>query len=187
MGSNGLTLARNVLLSRALASTYPEVCDPNLSSEVAYRGPFSVTDYHESLGMTVGEALLSPTRTYAPLIKELLETFKGHVHALIHCTGGGQTKIKRFGRGVIYHKDNLFPTPPLFALIQKHGKIPWNEMYSVFNMGHRLEACLPASAANEAISCAQQFGIAAQVVGRVTSGEGENEVVITSPHGAFRY
>lgn len=187
MGSNGLTLARNVLLSRTLASKYPEVCDPNLSSDVAYRGPFSVTDYHESLGMTVGEALLSPTRTYAPLIKQLLETLKEHVHALIHCTGGGQTKIKRFGQGVTYHKDNLFPTPPLFGLIQKHGKIPWNEMYSVFNMGHRLEACIPASAANEAISCAKQFGIAAQVIGRVTSGEGENEVVIASPHGTFRY
>ncbi len=187
MGSNGLTLARNVLISRKLASAYPEVCDPTLSHEVAYRGPFSVTDYHESLGMTVGEALLSPTRTYAPLIRQLLGTFRDHVHALIHCTGGGQVKIKRFGRNVRYLKENLFPVPPLFSLIQKHGKVPWNEMYSVFNMGHRLEACLPAEAANEAISCAKQFGIAAQVIGRVTSGEGENEVVISSPHGAFTY
>ena len=187
MGSNGLTLARNVLLSRQLASAYPEVCDPGLSHDVAYRGPFSVTDYHESLGMTVGEALLSPTRTYAPLMKQLLANFREHVHALIHCTGGGQVKIKRFGRGVRYEKDNLFPTPALFALIQKHGDIPWNEMYSVFNMGHRLEACLPAEAANEAISCAKQFGIAAQVIGRVTSGEGENEVTISTPHGVFTY
>ena len=187
MGSNGLTLARNVLLSRKLASTYPEVCDPSLSHEVAYRGPFSVTDYHESLGMTVGEALLSPTRTYAPLIKRLLATVREHIHALIHCTGGGQVKIKRFGRGVRYVKETLFPTPPLFSLIQKHGTIPWNEMYSVFNMGHRLEACMPAEAANEAISCAKQFGIAAQVIGRVTSGDGENEVTISTPHGVFTY
>lgn len=187
MGSNGLTLARNVLLSRQLASAYPEVCDPGLSHDVAYRGPFSVTDYHESLGMTVGEALLSPTRTYAPLMKQLLANFRGHIHALIHCTGGGQVKIKRFGRGVRYVKDNLFPTPPLFSLIQRQGNIPWNEMYSVFNMGHRLEACMPADAANEAISCAKQFGIAAQVIGRVTSGEGENEVTISTPHGVFSY
>lgn len=187
MGSNGLTLARNVLLSRKLANVYPEVCDPNLPQEVAYRGPFSVTDYHESLGMTVGEALLSPTRTYAPLIKQLLTNFRDHIHALIHCTGGGQVKIKRFGRGVRYHKDNLFPVPPLFALIQKHGSVPWNEMYSVFNMGHRLEACIPAGAADEAISCAREFGIAAQVIGRVTSSEGENEVIISSPHGVFAY
>jgi phosphoribosylformylglycinamidine cyclo-ligase len=176
-----------VLLSRKLASAYPEVCDPSLSHEVAYRGPFSVTDYHESLGMTVGEALLSPTRTYAPLIKQLLATLRQHVHALIHCTGGGQVKIKRFGRGVRYVKENLFPTPPLFSLIQKHGNIPWNEMYSVFNMGHRLEACMPAEAANEAISCAKQFGIAAQVIGRVTSEDGENEVTISTPHGVFTY
>jgi phosphoribosylformylglycinamidine cyclo-ligase len=187
MGSNGLTLARNVLLSRALASKYPESCDPNIPTEVAYRGPFNVTDYHESLGMTVGEALLSPTRTYAPLIKTLLKDLRQHVHALIHCTGGGQVKIKRFGRGVAYHKDNLFPTPPLFSLIQKHGRVPWNEMYSVFNMGHRLEACLPPEVANDAISCAKEFGIAAQVIGRVTSSEGDNSVTIKSPHGIFSY
>ncbi len=187
MGSNGLTLARNVLLSRSLASKYPESCDPNLSTEVAYRGPFNVTDYHESLGMSVGEALLSPTRTYAPLIKTLLKDLRQHIHALIHCTGGGQVKIKRFGRGVAYHKDNLFPTPPLFSLIQKHGKVPWNEMYSVFNMGHRLEACVPAEVANDAISCAKEFGIAAQVIGRVTSSEGDNSVTIKSPHGIFSY
>lgn len=187
VGSNGLTLARNVLLSRKLASAYPEVCDPSLSHEIAYRGPFSVTDYHESLGMTVGEALLSPTRTYAPLIKQLLGELKKHIHALIHCTGGGQVKIKRFGRNVRYRKENLFPVPPLFSLIQKHGEVPWNEMYSVFNMGHRLEACMPAGAANEAISCAKQFGIAAQVIGQVTSGDGENEVSISTPHGVFTY
>lgn len=187
IGSNGLTLARNVLLSRTLASKYPESCDPNLSTDVAYRGPFNVTDYHESLGMTIGEALLSPTRTYAPLMKQLLKDLREHIHAFIHCTGGGQVKIKRFGRGVTYHKDNLFPTPPLFALIQKHGDVPWNEMYSVFNMGHRLEVCVPAEVANDVISCAKEFGIAGQVIGRVTSSEGENSVVIKSPHGTFSY
>ena len=187
IGSNGLTLARNVLLCRAHAERYPEVTDPSIPKEIAYRGPFSVTDYEPSLGMTVGEALLSPTRTYAPLIQKLITTLGEKTHALIHCTGGGQVKIKRFGRSVRYEKDALFPTPPLFARIQKQGHIPWNEMYTVFNMGHRLEAVLPADAAVTAIGCAQELGIAAQVVGRVTSSEGENEVIISSPHGLFHY
>ncbi len=187
IGSNGLTLARNVLLSRSHAERYPEVADPSIPKEVGYRGPFNVTDYEPSLGMTVGEALLSPTRPYAPLIQRLITTLGEKVHALIHCTGGGQVKIKRFGRSVRYEKDALFPTPPLFALIQKQGNIPWNEMYTVFNMGHRLEAVLPADAAATAVACAQELGIAAQVVGRVTSSKGENEVTISSPHGVFHY
>lgn len=187
IGSNGLTLARNVLLSRSHAERYPEVCDPGIAKEIGYRGPFLVTDYEPALGMGVGEALLSPTRPYAPLIKRLLSLYREQVHAFIHCTGGGQVKIKRFGRGVRYEKNNLFPTPPLFSLIQKHGDIPWNEMYSVFNMGHRLEACVTSSVANEVISCAKEFGIAAQVVGQVTSTGGENEVIIDSPYGVFRY
>jgi phosphoribosylformylglycinamidine cyclo-ligase len=187
MGSNGLTLARNVLLSRTHAERYPEVCDPGIPKGVGYRGPFLVTDYEPGLGMSVGEALLSPTRPYAPLIKKLLSSYREQIHALIHCTGGGQVKIKRFGRGVRYEKNHLFPTPPLFSLIQKHGNIPWNEMYSVFNMGHRLEACVTPTVAGEVASCAREFGIAAQVVGQVTSSEGENEVIISSPHGEFRY
>lgn len=187
MGSNGLTLARNVLLKRELANRYPEVCDPNLPTDVGYRGPYAVTDSPSELGMSVGEALLSPTRSYAPLIKKLLSHFKGDMHSLIHCTGGGQVKIKRFGRNVTYLKDNLFPTPPLFSLIQRHGNIPWSEMYTVFNMGHRLEACVPADISTDVINVAKDFGIAAQVVGRVTSSEGENEVVITSPYGVFTY
>jgi phosphoribosylformylglycinamidine cyclo-ligase len=187
MGSNGLTLARNVLLKRELADRYPEVRDPSLPNDVAYRGPFSVTDTPPTLGMSVGEALLSPTRSYAPLIKRLLSTFTRSIHALIHCTGGGQVKIKRFGQNVTYHKENLFPVPPLFALIQEHGKIPWSEMYTVFNMGHRLEACIPAEISGDVISIAKDFGIAAQVIGQVTSSEGENEVIITSPHGVFTY
>jgi phosphoribosylformylglycinamidine cyclo-ligase len=187
IGSNGLTLARNVLLARTHAERYPEVADPSIPREIGYRGPFNVTDYEPSLGMSVGEALLSPTRPYAPLIKRLTMALGEKIHALIHCTGGGQVKIKRFGRSVRYEKDSLFPTPPLFHLIQKHGDIPWNEMYTVFNMGHRLEAVVPADATDVAISCARELGIAAQVVGRVTSSSGENEVIISSPHGVFHY
>jgi len=187
IGSNGLTLARNVLLNRQTATRYPEVQDPALPDEVAYRGPYSVTDQVASLGSSVGEALLSPTRPYAPLIKNLLSNFRDYVHAIIHCTGGGQVKIKRFGQGVSYLKENLFPTPPIFSLIQEHGAVPWDEMYSVFNMGHRLEVCVPPEVAHEAVACASQLGIAAQVIGRVNSSKSGNEVVIVSPYGEFRY
>jgi phosphoribosylformylglycinamidine cyclo-ligase len=109
------------------------------------------------------------------------------VHSLVHCTGGGQTKIKRFGRNVRFEKDNLFPVPPIFSLIQQHGQVPWDEMYAVFNMGHRLEACLEQSTASEAIAIAEQFGIAARVIGRVTSIEGDSDLVISSPYGQFVY
>jgi phosphoribosylformylglycinamidine cyclo-ligase len=187
IGSNGLTLARNALLNRSHADRYPEVADPAIPREVGYRGPFSVTDYDPSVGMSIGEALASPTRPYAPLIRKIIDSLGESLHALIHCTGGGQVKIKRFGRNVRYEKDALFPIPPIFSLIQRHGGIPWSEMYSVFNMGHRLEAVLSADAASEAITCAQDFGIAAQVIGRVTSSKGENEVVISSPNGVFEY
>ncbi len=187
IGSNGLSLARNTLLSGYHVDRYPEVSDPGLSRSVAYRGPYKVTDSLPELGMSVGEALLSPTRTYAPLIKKALGEFRTGIHSLIHCTGGGQTKIKRFGQGVRFEKDSLFETPPIFSLIQNLGSIPWSEMYAVFNMGHRLEACVEPSVAPELIALASQFGIAAKVIGRVTSLDGENEVVISSPHGTFTY
>jgi phosphoribosylformylglycinamidine cyclo-ligase len=187
MGSNGLSLARNVLLSRYHVESYPEVGDPEIAADVAYRGPYKVLDEVAELGTSVGAALLSPTRSYAPLIKAALRELRTGIHSLIHCTGGGQVKIKRFGRGVRFEKNNLFPTPPLFELIQKHGAIPWPEMYSVFNMGHRLEACVDPAAAPEIIGIAAQFGIAGRVIGQVSSTSGDNEVVITSPHGEFTY
>ena len=187
IGSNGLTLARNVLLSRHYAEAYPEVCDPNIRPELAYRGPYRVTDQFPGLGMTVGDALLSPTRSYAPLLRSLLASHWADVHSLVHCTGGGQTKIKRFGKGVRFEKSSLFPVPPLFLEIQRCGKIPWDEMYAVFNMGHRLEACVEASASESVVALAHEFGIAAQVIGRVTSSSVENEVVLETAHGTFVY
>jgi phosphoribosylformylglycinamidine cyclo-ligase len=187
IGSNGLSLARNTLLSPYHVEQYPEVSDPLLSRSVAYSGPYKVTDSVPALGMTVGEALLSPTRSHAPLIKRALSEFGEAVHSLIHCTGGGQTKIKRFGQRVRFEKNDLFPTPPIFSLIQSIGSIPWSEMYAVFNMGHRLEACVEPAVAPELISLASQFGIAAKVIGRVTSLDGENEVVISSSNGTFTY
>ncbi len=187
IGSNGLSLARNAILSKFHTEQYPEVSDPLVSRSVAYAGPYKVTDAIPALGMTAGEALLSPTRTYTPLIKKALSELKGAIHSLIHCTGGGQTKIKRFGQRVRFEKEDLFPTPPLFSLIQGLGNVPWAEMYAVFNMGHRLEACVDPTAASELISLASQFGIAAKVIGRVTSIDGENEVVISSAHGTFTF
>lgn len=187
IGSNGLTLARNVLLSRTHAEKYPEVGDPSIPPSLGYRGPFAVTDPLPGLGMSIGEALLCPTRSYAPLITALLRSFRGHIHSLVHCTGGGQTKIKRFGKGVRFVKNALFPTPPLFQEIQRCGNIPWSEMFAVFNMGHRLEACIPAGAISDVISAAREFGIDAQVIGQVTSSSGLNEVVIESPYGTFLY
>ncbi len=185
IGSNGLTLARNAILSKHHREKYPEVADPTIPSDISYSGRYEVTDRIEQLGMTAGMALLSPTKPYAPFVKRLLQECFDQVHSLIHCTGGGQTKIKRFGRNVRFEKEDLFPIPPLFSLIQSEAKVPWNEMYSVFNMGHRLEACVEAGSAHSIISLADQFGIAAKVVGQVTFKEGENEVLIQSPHGRF--
>lgn len=187
IGSNGLTLARNAVLSRFHADTYPEVVDPLAPAHLSYSGSYKITDQHKELGTSVGAALLSPTKTYAPLIKAMLERFFDSVHSLVHCTGGGQTKIKRFGQKVRFIKDNLFPTPTIFALIQEQARVPWEEMYAVFNMGHRLEACVTPEVAPDLITLAAQFGIAAQVVGRVTSTEGDNEVVIRSSNGEFTY
>lgn len=185
IGSNGLTLARNAILSKHHREKYPESSDPAIPSAIGYSGRYRVTDHIEPLGMTAGMALLSPTKPYAPFVKRLLQEHFKQVHSLIHCTGGGQTKIKRFGQNVRFEKENLFPIPPLFSLIQSEAKVPWNEMYSVFNMGHRLEACVEAGSAQAIISLAGQFGIAAKVVGQVTFKEGENEVLIQSPHGRF--
>ncbi len=187
IGSNGLTLARNVMLTRSLVEKYPEVADPAIPASLGYRGPHGVSDEIPGLGMTVGESLLSPTRTYAPLILAMLRSFRDGIHSLVHCTGGGQTKIKRFGRGVRFEKTSFFPVPPIFSEIQRCGEIPWSEMYSVFNMGHRLEACVPATLAGELIGLASTFGIDAQIVGRVAASKGPNEVVIDSPHGTFSF
>jgi phosphoribosylformylglycinamidine cyclo-ligase len=187
IGSNGLTLARNALLSRYHPERYPEVADPNLPQHISYSGSFKVTDKHDQLGMTVGEALLSPTKPYAPLIQSILKHFFNETHSLVHCTGGGQTKIKRFGRNIRFEKEDLFPIPPIFTLIQSQASVPWSEMYTVFNMGHRLEACVEPSVAQDIIQLSSQFGIAAKVIGQVKFKDGENEVVVQSPHGRFVY
>jgi len=191
IGSNGLTLARHTLLSRENVERYPEVVDPSTSTDLAYHGPFRVGDKPKELeGKSVGEALSSPTRTYAPVLHKLCKSLSGDIHGLIHLTGGGQTKMLRFGKGNLFVKDKLFPTPALFSLIQEHGQVGWKEMYQVFNMGHRLEVYLPEARAEEAISIAEEFNIAAQTVGRVEknpNSDTENELLLKSSNGEFRY
>ena len=149
IGSNGLTLARHSMIHSSYATEHPEILNPAVTD--GYQGPFKLTDTSEGLGMTVGEALSSPTRTYAPVLKKIFESHFPSVHSAIHVSGGGLTKVLRFGKGVRYVKNDLFPTPPLFALIQESGDVSWEEMYKVFNMGCRLELYVEESIADSII------------------------------------
>ena len=188
IGSNGLTLARHAMLSSWHAERFPEVVDPALPADLRYRGRFKATDRHPSLSISIGEALLSPTRSYAPLLHGLLPSLGAEIHGVIHLTGGAHTKVLRFLKGVRVVKDSLFPTPPLFALIQEGGAVPWREMYQVFNMGHRMEIYLAEGHAAAVIDAAAKFGIAAQIVGRVEEApEGAASVHVVSAHGTFEY
>ncbi len=195
MGSNGLTSARHDLLHADYRTKYPESFAPEIDPELVYCGPYRLTDpLPGDPSMTVGQALLSPTRTYLPLIKRLLEAVGvADLHGLIHCSGGGQSKIVRFGaghrgKGNRYVKDNLFPVPPLFAAIQAATRQSWSGMYAVYNMGHRLEAIVPPGAVRACLDAAAACRIDAQVVGRVESADGAaNEVVVKSPFGEFTY
>ena len=191
IGSNGLTLARHALLSREHARQYPEILDPSLDTALAYRGPYAVTDTPAALQTSVGAALASPTRTYAPLLQRVYALLGSAIHGVIHVTGGGMTKVLRFGEGNHYIKDQLFEVPPLFSLIQDAGKIPWREMYQVFNMGHRLELYVPENCAQSIIDAAAELALQAKVIGRVIapvkSQGAENTVSVVSPHGTFEY
>ena len=191
IGSNGLTLARHSLLSSYYRETYPECCDPDLNPEHAYRGPFKTTDTEDTLGMNIGEALSSPTRTYAPVLAELYKSLGGVIHGVIHLTGGAHTKALRFGRGCRIIKDTMLPVPPIFGLIQEHGKVSWEEMYKVFNMGQRLEIYLPAEHVQEVVSLSKKFGISAQQVGHVETHpngpDAANSALLKTEYGEFNY
>lgn len=187
IGSNGLTLARHCLMHRWYAEEFPEICDPAVSKADAYRGPFKLSDALPGTEMTVGAALLSPTRSYSPILKKLMGVLGSDLHAAIHCTGGGQAKVKRFGHGVQFIKDNLFDVPPIFSAIQQFGNVPWREMYTVFNMGHRVEVMVPEAVVSKVIETAMSYGVEARKVGRVVSPKGDAAVIIDSPYGAFEY
>ncbi len=188
IGSNGLTLARHCLLKNEYRTTYPEVCDPQLAKDVAYRGAFGVCDTPDGLGMSVGKALASPTRTYAPVLRDIFRKSASAISGVVHLTGGAQTKMLRFGKGNHYVKDSLFPTPPLFSLIQETADVPWRDMYKVFNMGHRMELYVDEDAVSSVVETAGGYNIDARVVGRVEAGEGEeNSLSLSSEHGSFSY
>lgn len=188
MGSNGLTSARHDVLNREYAAKYPDSFDANTPAEVIYTGGKKLTDTIEIDGnpISIGKLILSPTRTYLPVLKKMFETHRSKIHGMIHCTGGGQTKVSKFIKNKKVIKNNLFTLPPLFELIQKESGSSWQEMYQVFNMGHRMEIYLDESDAQFVIDLAKSFGIEAQVVGQVENTVGE-KVSIESPFGIFEY
>ena len=186
MGSNGLTSARHDVFARYLAEKYPESYDAAVPRELVYSGGMALTDAIDGVPLDTGKLVLSPTRTYAPVVKKLLDTMRGEIHGMVHCSGGAQTKILHFVDQVRVVKDNLFPVPPLFRLIREQSGTDWAEMYKVFNMGHRLEIYLAPERADEVIAASKSFGIDAQVVGRVEPGE-KKELIIRSEFGEFIY
>lgn len=186
MGSNGLTSARHDVLHHYLAAKYPESFDPQVPSDLVYSGSKKLLEPVAGTPLNVGQLILSPTRTYAPVVKALLENMRGHIHGMVHCSGGAQTKVLHFVDKVHVIKDNLFEMPVLFEMIQKESGTDFREMYQVFNMGHRLEIYVDPKFADEIISVAQSFGIPAKVVGRVEASESK-QLTISSKHGTFVY
>lgn len=186
MGSNGLTSARHDLFNKNVAAKYPETFDAETDSSVTYCGPFGLTDEVEinyqgsTYNIPVAKLVLSPTRTYAPLIKKVFAKHRKEIHGMIHCTGGAQTKVLHFVNDVHVIKDNLFPVPPLFDLIQKHSGTDLKEMYSVFNMGHRMELYVPQNVATDIIAEAKTFNIEAKIVGRVEGHQGKKLTIKTA-------
>ncbi|MGD9556205.1 MAG: AIR synthase related protein [Mangrovibacterium sp.] len=186
MGSNGLTSARHDVFSAYLAEKYPESFDPEIPSNLVYAGSRDLTAAVEGLNVNAGKLVLSPTRTYAPVIKRMLDEYRGRIHGLIHCSGGAQTKVMNFVDQVRVMKDNLVPVPPLFRMIQEESKTSWQEMYKVFNMGHRMEIYVEPELAGALIEISQSFHIDARVVGRVEPFDGK-KLIIRSEFGTFEY
>lgn len=186
IGSNGLTMARHELLSHYYAEAYPESYDPGLAKEVVYTGKYRLTDKPFNQDQTVGQMLLAPTRTYLPFVKTLLQDMGPQIQGLIHCTGGGQTKVKNFISNLHVVKDRLMPVPSVFQLIREQTQTPWKTMYQVFNMGHRLEVYVDQGQAQAVIDHAKAFGIHAQVIGYTEKAESP-AVTVYSPDGAVYY
>lgn len=186
MGSNGLTSARHDVFANYLATKYPESYDSSIPSNLVYSGNMKLTDMIEGLGIDAGKLVLSPTRTYAPVIKQILDKLRQVIHGMVHCSGGAQTKVLHFVDKVKITKNNLFSVPPLFKLIQEQSGTDWKEMYKVFNMGHRMEIYLPSEYAEAVIDISKSFGIDAQIVGYVEKSE-KTELLIDSEFGRFEY
>lgn len=190
MGSNGLTSARHDVFEKSVANQYPESFDPAIPFDLVFSGQKQLTDEVEIEGfgkITAGKLVLSPTRTYAPVIKKILESYRDQINGIVHCSGGAQTKVLHFINDNIHViKDNLFPVPPLFKLIQEESGTDWKEMYKVFNMGHRMELYVPQEIAESIIEISKSFNIDAQIIGRVEKGN-QKQVTIESEKGIFIY
>jgi len=186
MGSNGLTSARHDVFNKTLANEFPESFDPQVPGDLVYSGSKTLTDIVENCPINAGKLVLSPTRTYAPIIKAILEECKGKVNGMVHCSGGAQTKILHFVKNLHIIKDNLFDIPPLFDMIQKESKTDWEEMYKVFNMGHRMELYLPEKYAAEIIAISERFNVDAKVIGRVELAD-KAQVTIDGEKGKYIY
>ncbi len=186
MGSNGLTSARHDVLNKTIGKKYPESYDHTIPEELVYSGRMALTDPTDVEGMDAGKLILSPTRTYAPVIKKILEEYRGHIHGMIHCSGGAQTKVLNFVDKLHIIKDNMFPVPPLFKLIQQQSGTGWQEMYRVFNMGHRMELYVPDKIADDLIQISGSFGIEAKLIGHCEKSE-RKSLTIKSGSGQFDY
>ena len=186
MGSNGLTSARHDVFAKYLANKYPESYDAGVSDELVYSGSKKLSDSVDGVELNMGKLVLSPTRTYAPIIKKILDSHRSNLHGLVHCSGGAQTKVLHFTDKVHIIKDNMFDVPPLFKIIQEESKTDWKEMYKVFNMGHRMEIYLPQEYADAVIAISKSFNVDAKIIGRVEKSEG-NHLTIVSQYGKFEY
>lgn len=186
MGSNGLTSARHDVFGKELANKYPDSFDPSVPSDLVYSGNMKLTQQSAVDGIDVGKLVLSPTRTFAPVIKTILDNFRSEINGIVHCSGGAQTKVLHFVDKLHIIKDNMFPIPPLFKLIQEQSGTNWEEMYKVFNMGHRMELYVPESIAQEIINISQSYEIDAQIIGRVDESESKL-LTISTEKGTFKY
>lgn len=186
MGSNGLTSARHDVFNKNLAKKYPESFDPAVPDDLVYSGKLNLTDPTEVEGVDAGKMVLSPTRTYAPIIKKILENYRSQIHGMVHCSGGAQTKVLHFVNDLHIVKDNMFPIPPLFKMIREQSQTPWPEMYKVFNMGHRMELYVPKEIAKDLIEISKSFNVEAQIIGYCQKTDGK-KVTIQSEFGEFEY
>ncbi|HSI78030.1 MAG TPA: AIR synthase-related protein [Lunatimonas sp.] len=186
MGSNGLTSARHDIFGKSIKANYPESFDPQVPEKLTYSGSYNLTDPAPGTPVDMGKLVLSPTRTYAPIMVEVLKNLRPHLHGIVHCSGGAQTKVLHFVNNVHIVKDHLFKTPPLFSIIQDQSGTDWKEMYKVFNMGHRMEIYLDPKHSDTVIQIAESFGVEAQIIGRVTAGTGKR-LTITGEYGTFEY
>ncbi len=186
MGSNGLTSARHDVFDKQYAVKYPESYDPAMPADLAYSGKLKLTDPSPVAGIDIGKLVLSPTRTYAPVIKQILDNYRSHIHGMVHCSGGAQTKVLHFVDNLHVIKDNLFEIPPLFSIIQKQSGTSWAEMYKVFNMGHRMELYVPEEIASELIAVSESFGILAKIIGRCEASESK-KLTIDNQSNLYHY